>query len=216
MQRLKAHLNTTLHQKFASRPELATPDAVYVVDCQCEEARTDSGEASTVRLRICRPSDVRPFHLTAALVDFITGLGTDRTEVQLMSGEKSYGRKNYTDVSAAKSFKEAFQIQYDTVLCAEGLIERPAANGLAVTLFFVACVSCMFVWCCIHEGDHGFEVCVSCMVQLGCSGDEDPQVFYLQVSGLQNATVTRESTLGFFENPEYGSFDKKIYGREPR
>ena len=54
------------------------------------------------------------------------------------------------------------------------------------------------------------------MVQLGCSGDDDPQVFYLQVSGLQNATVTRESTLGFFEIPEYGSFDKKIYGREPR
>ena len=140
MQRLKAHLNTTLHQKFASRPELATPDAVYVVDCQCEEARTDSGEASTVRLRICRPSDVRPFHLTAALVNFITALGTDRTEVQLMSGEKSYGRKNYTDVSAAKSFKEAFRIQYDTVLCAEGLIERPAANGLAVTMFFVVFV----------------------------------------------------------------------------
>ena len=105
-----------------------------------------------MRLRICRPSDVRPFHLTAALVNFITGLGTDRTEVQLMSGEKSYGRKNYTDVSAAKSFKEAFQIQYDTVLCAEGLIERPAANGLAVTMFCFVCVSCMFVWCCNHEG----------------------------------------------------------------
>jgi hypothetical protein len=158
MQRLKAHLKTTLHQKFASRPELATPDAVYVVDCQCEEARTDSGEASTVRLRICRPSDVRPFHLTAALVNFITGLGTDRTEVQLMSGEKSYGRKNYTDVSAAKSFKEAFRIQYDTVLCAEGLIERPAANGLAVTMFLSWCFSCLFVWCCIHEGNHVFVV----------------------------------------------------------
>ena len=165
MQRLKAHLNTTLHQKFASRPELATPDAVYVVDCQCEEARTDSGEASTVRLRICRPSDVRPFHLTAALVNFITGLGTDRTEVQLMSGEKSYGRKNYTDVSAAKSFKEAFQIQYDTVLCAEGLIERPAANGLAVTMFcFVVVFSCMFVWCfsCM------FVLCFSCMFVWCC------------------------------------------------
>tara|TARA_X000000368_G_scaffold370834_1_gene320263 strand:+ start:828 stop:1337 length:510 start_codon:yes stop_codon:yes gene_type:complete len=147
MQRLKAHLNATLHKKFASRPELATPDAVYVVDCQCEEASMESGEASTVRLCICRPSDVRPFHLTAALVNFITGLGTDRTEVQLMSGEKVYGRKNYTDVSAAKSFKEAFQIQYDTVLCAEGLIERPAVNGLQVSLFF-HCVSlpvCMVV-----------------------------------------------------------------------
>lgn len=129
MGRLKADLNASLHARFAARPELAAPDAVYVVECRCEPAGDD---ASTLSLRICRPSDVRPYYLTAALTRFLSGLGADGCEVKLLSGEPSYGRLQYTDVTAAVSFKEAFGIRYDTVLHAEDLIPRPDANGTAV------------------------------------------------------------------------------------
>lgn len=167
MARLKTELNAALHARFAARSDLAAPDAVYVVECRCEPAGDD---ASTLSLRICRPSDVRPYYLTAALTQFLAGLGADECEVKLLSGEPAYGRLQYTDMTAAKSFKEAFGVRYDTVLHAHDLIPRPVANGVAV--------------------------------------------YYVQASNLTVEPATRERMLAFFDNPERGAFDKKVFDRE--
>tara|TARA_B100000405_G_scaffold188822_1_gene132321 strand:+ start:5646 stop:6719 length:1074 start_codon:yes stop_codon:yes gene_type:complete len=142
---MRNFVNEFLHAKYHNKPDMLVADSVYVSTISFSAKGENACEAE---FRLCRSSDVKPWLLNAAIIEFFSSrMNIADAGLKLLSGEVRYGHAKFTDESAANSFKHAMNVQYSSKFeldqCAGGFFELEPNNGIRCIWVNVSCLKPM-------------------------------------------------------------------------
>jgi len=109
---MRNHINEFLHGKYTHKADLIIPESIYVSSLS---ASVKDASSCTLEVRAVRSLDARPWLLTKAIEDFaVNCLNIVSPEVKMISGEKEFKSLRYTDISAANSFKQVYDLNFSS------------------------------------------------------------------------------------------------------
>lgn len=176
---MRNFVNEFLHAKHRNKPDMLVADSVYVSVVSFSAKGEHACEAE---FRLCRSSDVRPWLLNAAIIEFFSSrMNIADAGLKLLSGDVRYGHAKFTDESAANSFKHALNLQYSSRFeidkSAGGFFELQPDHGIRRIWINVSCLK---------------PVTVSQSELLTYFGNPNRSVFDLKVYGRSTKNYTVE------------------------
>lgn len=109
---IRNHINNFLHEKYQKNTKLLLRDSIYVSSI---DIKPDTHTTSQIHVRVSRLKELEKWGILSALSSYMSANNLS-TQIELLNGEKSYGRLSYTAKTAVDIFKEEHNIDYRTWL----------------------------------------------------------------------------------------------------